>query len=849
MLVLGVTHIVVRSCAPAAVHDDEAIMHVSMDEDTFRDALLLGHHDVLSSVTLLAALRERWVMAESASRELAWRTRTLIPNQYPTWKPSTDTPYARDPVDWQQVAKIRCGVMLTLQRWLQLFPGEFVADPVLFEATFAFLNTAVDECDAGPVDVPTLVRTVAQMLDEFPMITMRTVARYGSDLGRDVYDARQHAFDWDRGVGDLFAYLESVVTPLYGALAESDFARAASALAHLSPHLWHTACRSLAQEGGAQLTLARLFRHLPAPNCASSDAVCLVDSLPHTLRTLCEAYETVAHWVEGQVAEVHLGLPMRTRRITMLLEVVGMARAQMARDLRGSPHAALPRSFLETAVLDGLLSSPSLAHHGAWTMAVEQRAGTALAEAIPTCVPPRTNAVLDPFWMLAALATVSMRRPVPWLYQHERVPFSASMLIMELVRAAMSLRAAASPSALPTAYARLASLRAAAEGRTWPMDQVQDEAVREGRSAASPPRWLASLCAEREAKATAMAACKVPEPAASAPPPLAMPAQPPLPADVVDERAVLKPAPRTPSRADALLAAVPMARVASTLPCAGALLRVWPYERHPYVFELVLPNSTRCALKVPDFASFCQWLAKLQEVTHIRLDTAFDAGEYAAQVAEHQGRQRTEALFQVGLRELRLSSGMALPRAIELMLYEVEARGLNEQGIYRISGRKQAVESLLQLLRTHPADAISFGRIDVHVIASTIKLWLRELPEPLVPYAFYYRLVDTEEINDPVKRVRAISRLVRAFPRSHYYALERIVGHLAMVAHASKVNLMAPHNIGLVFGSTLLSPPPGAGSVSEGLQRLGKAAHIVKILVVMHRHIFPSHAARAPDLH
>jgi len=134
----------------------------------------------------------------------------------------------------------------------------------------------------------------------------------------------------------------------------------------------------------------------------------------------------------------------------------------------------------------------------------------------------------------------------------------------------------------------------------------------------------------------------------------------------------------------------------------------------------------------------------------------------------------------------------------------------------------------------------------VHAIASVVKLWLRELPEPLVPYALYGDMIQTECISDQVERVRAMRQVLASFPRSHARALQRLTMHLATVARASKQNLMAPHNIGLVFGSTLLNPPPGAHSVAEGLENLGKAAHIVKIMVVMHRELFKKeHVAKS----
>ena len=101
-------------------------------------------------------------------------------------------------------------------------------------------------------------------------------------------------------------------------------------------------------------------------------------------------------------------------------------------------------------------------------------------------------------------------------------------------------------------------------------------------------------------------------------------------------------------------------------------------------------------------------------------------------------------------------------------------------------------------------------------------------------------LIETERITQHEDRVKAMRDLIRTFPKCHYLALQRVTYHLTLVAKSSKLNLMAAHNIGLVFGSTLLNPPAGAGSVARGLENLGRAAHVVKIAVLMHDEIFGS---------
>ena len=152
---------------------------------------------------------------------------------------------------------------------------------------------------------------------------------------------------------------------------------------------------------------------------------------------------------------------------------------------------------------------------------------------------------------------------------------------------------------------------------------------------------------------------------------------------------------------DSLLRAVPTTRASGSFCCTGALLVVWPYHKHPFVLQMVSPNGQKCTLKLPNYDEFCRWLACLQALPHVRMSECFDAGAYAAHVAEYLGRASASCVFRVPLHELSIrNGGLPLPPAIERVLEEIEARGLHEQGIYRISGTRNAIDELQNQLDT-----------------------------------------------------------------------------------------------------------------------------------------------------
>lgn len=57
-------------------------------------------------------------------------------------------------------------------------------------------------------------------------------------------------------------------------------------------------------------------------------------------------------------------------------------------------------------------------------------------------------------------------------------------------------------------------------------------------------------------------------------------------------------------------------------------------------------------------------------------------------------------------------------------------------GIFRLPGQASRIQSLKELYDSGSQEDFSSSE-DVHTVASLLKLYLRELPEPVVPFVFY----------------------------------------------------------------------------------------------------------------
>lgn len=68
----------------------------------------------------------------------------------------------------------------------------------------------------------------------------------------------------------------------------------------------------------------------------------------------------------------------------------------------------------------------------------------------------------------------------------------------------------------------------------------------------------------------------------------------------------------------------------------------------------------------------------------------------------------------------------------------MEKRGINEVGIYRISGSNSDVQRLRKAFENNPYEAEQLLKeVDVNAVAHLLKLYLRELPEALFTDELY----------------------------------------------------------------------------------------------------------------
>ena len=143
-------------------------------------------------------------------------------------------------------------------------------------------------------------------------------------------------------------------------------------------------------------------------------------------------------------------------------------------------------------------------------------------------------------------------------------------------------------------------------------------------------------------------------------------------------------------------------------------------------------------------------------------------------------------------------------------LQELESRGLNDQGLYRVGGVVSKVKKLLNegLIAT-PNEKLDLSdpkQWESKTIASAVKQYFRDLNKPLMTHTLYVNFVESVKKDNEASRMEHLLATMKKMPVANREMLKVLIRHLGRVAAKHETNLMTAANLGVVFGPTLLRP-------------------------------------------
>ncbi|XP_066480310.1 rho GTPase-activating protein SYDE2 isoform X2 [Tiliqua scincoides] len=181
--------------------------------------------------------------------------------------------------------------------------------------------------------------------------------------------------------------------------------------------------------------------------------------------------------------------------------------------------------------------------------------------------------------------------------------------------------------------------------------------------------------------------------------------------------------------------------------------------------------------------------------------------------------EREPVMFGVEARKVveKENVGLMVPLLMRKCIMEIEKRGCQVVGLYRLCG-SAAVKKELREAFEKDSKAVTLCETqypDINVITGVLKDYLRELPSPLITKQLYEAVLDAMAKNplkmtvngcenDPCDSEDTVA-LLDCLPDVEKATLRMLLDHLKLVASYSEVNRMTCQNLAVCFGPVLLS--------------------------------------------
>ncbi|XP_059197543.1 rho GTPase-activating protein 45 isoform X1 [Centropristis striata] len=247
----------------------------------------------------------------------------------------------------------------------------------------------------------------------------------------------------------------------------------------------------------------------------------------------------------------------------------------------------------------------------------------------------------------------------------------------------------------------------------------------------------------------------------------------------------------------------------------------------------------------------------------------------------HKKLQGRLQLFGRDFSQVASCASDGIPFIITKCISEIERRALKMKGIYRVNGVKTRVEKLCQAFE-NGKELVELSQCSPHDISNVLKLYLRQLPEPIMPFRLYNSLMglakeslqseaetaegeEAESNSHPalgkgpelvdlgpdtdaeiLVLVDKLKEHLKDLPKANIATLRYIIRHLRRIAELEEDNKMSPSNLGIVFGPSLMRPRPTGATISlSSLVDYPHQARIVETLIVFYLSIFQSKTSQS----
>ncbi|XP_066467292.1 rho GTPase-activating protein 18 [Tiliqua scincoides] len=250
-----------------------------------------------------------------------------------------------------------------------------------------------------------------------------------------------------------------------------------------------------------------------------------------------------------------------------------------------------------------------------------------------------------------------------------------------------------------------------------------------------------------------------------------------------------------------------------------------------------LPKNKTGTTKIGDLAP--QDMKKVRSLALIELTAIFDI--FGAEVKPQKTikiKTKESGLFGVPLTVLleqdqKRMPGTRIPLFFQKLISYIEEGKLDTEGLLRIPGVAARVKSLCQELEAKFYEGtFNWEHVKQHDAASLLKLFIRELPQPLLTVEYLKAFQNVQKLPTKKHQLQALNLLVLLLPEGNRDTLKALLEFLQRVIDHRDKNKMTLKNVAMVMAPNLFMFH-GLGSKSTEQSEFVMAAGTANIMLFL----------------
>ncbi|XP_027675351.2 rho GTPase-activating protein 40 isoform X1 [Chelonia mydas] len=182
----------------------------------------------------------------------------------------------------------------------------------------------------------------------------------------------------------------------------------------------------------------------------------------------------------------------------------------------------------------------------------------------------------------------------------------------------------------------------------------------------------------------------------------------------------------------------------------------------------------------------------------------------------------------------KLIPNTKVPLILQALLSCLEKKGLDTEGILRVSGSQTRIKSLGEKLESDFYTGLfRWDEVRQNDVSGLLKRFIRELPTPLLTAEYLPAFAAVQNIPDLKQRLQALNLLILILPEPNRNTLKTLLEFLGKVVAREKKNKMNLWNVSTVIAPNLFMHKGLANKIPEGKEKqlAEGAADVVRMMI------------------